>query len=207
MSRKKVLTGGKREEIIGVALRLFMEYGFEQTSIRMIIQEAGGEVGMFYHYFKSKYEIFDIAVQHYLNKYVDSYKRIAEDENKNLIEQLADLAELLKKTGMEYALLLKEQSMHWTVQHALHDRTLKCLEPYMAIVLQRGIDEGIAQNVLGLSIDTLAACVIHGIEGILHVKDGQQLTEEDIRQIEEEAYKFIEYMIQIPLKRGSEING
>lgn len=204
MARKKVLFGGKREEIIEIALRLFMEYGFEQTSIRRIIQEAGGEVGMFYHYFKSKQEIFDIAVQYYLDKYVESYKQIAEDQDKNIMEQLSEMAELLKKASMEYAILMREQSMHWTVQHALHARTLKCLEPYMAMILQRGIEEGRARNVLGLHIDTLTACVIHGIEGILHVHDGKELKEEDMKQIEEDVYKFVGHMLQISMQKAGE---
>lgn len=178
-----------------------MEYGFEQTSIRRIIQEAGGEIGMFYHYFKSKQEIFDIAVQYYLDKYVESCKQIAEDQNKSIAEQLSEMAELLKKASMEYTILMKDQSMHWTVQHALHARTLKSLEPYMAIILQRGIYEGTAKNVLGLQIDTLAACVIHGIEGILHVHDGKELKEEDMKQIEEDVYEFVGHMLQISMKK------
>lgn len=207
LSRKKVLIGGKREEIIEVALRLFMEFGFEQTSIRMIIQEAGGEIGMFYHYFKSKHEVFDVAVQHYLNKYVESYKQIAEDDSETVTQQLASMSALLKKAGTEYALLLKEHSMHWTIQHALHDRTVKSLEPYMAMILQRGINEGVAENVLGLPMDTLAACMIHGIEGILHVHDGQELTEDAMNRTESEVYRFVEHMLRISMKKGRGING
>ena len=61
MARKAVLEGGKREEIITAAEQLFFTEGFEKTSVRMILEKVGGEVGMFYHYFKSKEELFDVA--------------------------------------------------------------------------------------------------------------------------------------------------
>lgn len=201
MARKQVITGGRKEEIVDAALQLFTKHGFEKTSIRMIIQEVGGEVGMFYHYFKSKYELFDFVTARYLEKYVEQYKLIAESKDKNIIEQLFLMGELLKKTSLEYAKLHKEQRMHWTVQYALHDRTLKCMEPYMAIVLQRGIDEGVAQNPLGFEIETLASCVIHGIDGILHRKNGIDMADEEICIIEHETYKFIEYMLKIQIKK------
>ena len=207
MSRKKVLSGGKKDEIIESALHLFMEYGFEQTSIRMILKEVNGEVGMFYYYFKSKHELFDAVVQYYMDKYVEDYRNIAEDSNKNLFEQLGDMAELLKKAGMEYAMLMKEQNMHWTVQHALHERTLKSLEPYMTIILKKGIEDGIAHNVLGLDIDTLSSCIIHGIDGILHVHDETGITSERIRQTEEDVYKYLGHMININLERVNAKNG
>ena len=54
MARKAVLQGGKRDEIIKVATKQFFENGYEETSIRSILNDVGGEVGMFYHYFKSK---------------------------------------------------------------------------------------------------------------------------------------------------------
>ena len=49
MARKAVLEGGKRDEIIMTAMKLFFEHGYEATSVRMIMNEVGGEIGMFYH--------------------------------------------------------------------------------------------------------------------------------------------------------------
>jgi len=68
MARKAVLEGGKKDEILNVALELFLKNGYENTSIRMILERVGGEVGMFYHYFDSKQEVFDKAFQHFMKK-------------------------------------------------------------------------------------------------------------------------------------------
>ena len=57
MARKT--DGGKREEIVTAAARLFMTGGFDGTSVREIMNEAGGEAGLFYYYFRNKDEGFD----------------------------------------------------------------------------------------------------------------------------------------------------
>jgi AcrR family transcriptional regulator len=43
-----------RQAILDVALRLFMEQGYEQTSMRRIAEEAGVSLGNAYYYFASK---------------------------------------------------------------------------------------------------------------------------------------------------------
>ena len=63
MARKAILEGGKRDEILDKAILLFTQNGYEGTSVRMILQEVGGEIGMFYHYFSSKEELFDCAMK------------------------------------------------------------------------------------------------------------------------------------------------
>ena len=49
MPRKAILEGGKRDEIIAVATKLFFTEGFEATSVRKILALVDGEIGMFYH--------------------------------------------------------------------------------------------------------------------------------------------------------------
>jgi len=69
MARKPVLEGGKRDEIIAAALKLFMEKGYEGTSIRMIQGEVKCEVGLFYYYFKNKDEVFERAMELFFQDY------------------------------------------------------------------------------------------------------------------------------------------
>ena len=75
MARKPVLSGGKKDEIIKTATALFFEKGYEATSVRMIMEIVNGEIGMFYHYFRSKEELFDRVVE----KFFDDYREKFED--------------------------------------------------------------------------------------------------------------------------------
>ena len=42
----------RRQELIDVASALFAEKGYEEVSVRDILQIVGGAPGMFYYYFK-----------------------------------------------------------------------------------------------------------------------------------------------------------
>ena len=83
MARKPVLSGGKKDEIIKTATALFFEKGYEATSIRMIMEIVNGEIGMFYHYFKSKDMLFDQVVESFFKKFRDEFEAMLEScENK-----------------------------------------------------------------------------------------------------------------------------
>ena len=55
MSRKQ--SEMRKQELINIAMRQFIMQGYDKTSIRSIVGEAEGEIGMFYHHFASKEEI------------------------------------------------------------------------------------------------------------------------------------------------------
>lgn len=59
----KVRTDTKRQEILDVARRLFLENGFEATSMSEIARVLGGSKGTLYGYFSSKETLFMAAVE------------------------------------------------------------------------------------------------------------------------------------------------
>jgi len=61
----------RKEELLEIALKLFLQKGYENTSIKDIYTEANGSFGMFYHHFKSKEEIFALSMDKYVNIFID----------------------------------------------------------------------------------------------------------------------------------------
>jgi len=53
----------RRDEILDAALCLFAEYGVEGTTMKMLAQKAGVSAGLTYHYFSSKAELLDQAIE------------------------------------------------------------------------------------------------------------------------------------------------
>ncbi|MDY0395878.1 TetR/AcrR family transcriptional regulator [Virgibacillus halophilus] len=66
----------KKKRVIDVALELFIEKGFAQTSIQDIIQAAEISKGTFYNYFPSKNECL-IAILAYVDREGDQKKKRA----------------------------------------------------------------------------------------------------------------------------------
>ena len=58
MARKPMYDGGTKNKIVEVASKMFFEKGYEGTSVRAIMREVGGEIGLFYYYYESNDSLF-----------------------------------------------------------------------------------------------------------------------------------------------------
>lgn len=75
--------------ILEEALKLFVEKGYENTSIQDIINNLGGlSKGAIYHHFKSKEEIFEEVCRKISQESTAYYDRIRDDATKNGHEKL-----------------------------------------------------------------------------------------------------------------------
>ena len=91
--------------ILDVSLRLFMEKGYEHTSIQDIINQLGGlSKGAIYHHFKSKENIFDALTS-----------RMSEDSNR----KLAALRDQKGLSGEEKLKAIFKESLNRPLQEDL----------------------------------------------------------------------------------------
>jgi AcrR family transcriptional regulator len=67
----RVRTEAKRETILETAAQVFMELGFERTSMSEIAARLGGSKATLYSYFPSKDDLFLAVVQHLVGDKVD----------------------------------------------------------------------------------------------------------------------------------------
>ncbi|MEG1074252.1 MAG: TetR/AcrR family transcriptional regulator [Ruthenibacterium sp.] len=75
--------------IVEEARKLFIENGYENTSIQDIIDHLGGlSRGAIYHHFKSKEEIFEAVCQKIGDENVLYYDKIRDDTTQNGLEKL-----------------------------------------------------------------------------------------------------------------------
>ena len=174
MARKPILEGGKRDEIIAAATQLFFTEGFEGTSVRKILGRVGGEVGMFYHYFASKEELFDVVVDRFFRQYASDYETLAGEVRSP--EELVDAF----LPGFEEAMgkyRLVESGLHWTVRSALHERTLLSLVPATEDLLNRFGYQG------KYPLDIAAAKTVASFSAAIHSESFQNMDETERKQL------------------------
>jgi len=70
----------RREEIVGVTLRLVAENGFQKTSMREIAVLANMGKSSLYDFFKTKDEIIVYAVEKIIEETIQKFQRIIADE-------------------------------------------------------------------------------------------------------------------------------
>lgn len=76
MSPKIVDKKEKKDQIILSAIKVFVEKGFEKTTVNDIAQAVGIGKGTIYEYFKSKEEIIDYSFQYFINAMDINFERI-----------------------------------------------------------------------------------------------------------------------------------
>lgn len=159
MARKAVLQGGKRDEIIKVATKQFFENGYEETSVRSILNDVGGEVGMFYHYFKSKDELFQVVVERFFDQYQKHFYEI--------VEMCTDKEEFARQMLKFYLDSMNQfahvsDNLHWTIVYSLSVKTINSLLPAMEEIIRK------AGYNIDRPIDIAASQFLYGLSATLH---------------------------------------
>lgn len=70
MPRTKINFENKRQELLHAIWEILLKYGYEKTTLSVIIEELGISKGAFYHYFQSKEECADAAIAAYVSRSV-----------------------------------------------------------------------------------------------------------------------------------------
>jgi len=159
MARKAVLNGGKRDELIEIATNQFFTRGYDATSVRSILKEANGEIGMFYHYFKSKDELFKIVVERFFDNYKkDFYEIVLECNNK---EELVEKLLKFYQASMSKFINVSD-ALHWTIKYALPARTrYELLPAFMEVIKKIGYQTD-------KPLDIAAGQYLYSISATLH---------------------------------------
>lgn len=84
----------RRQEILDAAIKLFVEKGYEQTSMLEISKSINVSQGLCYRYFKSKEEIYQGVLDSYVRQGVDCFVSMLGDENQSIINTIANMKPL-----------------------------------------------------------------------------------------------------------------
>lgn len=69
------------EQIIEIAIKLFSEKGYDNTSIQDIAEKLGMTKGAIYHHFKSKHEILEVVLKKYFESSSQNSRAFLDDSN------------------------------------------------------------------------------------------------------------------------------
>ena len=174
MARKPVLEGGKKDEIIAAAAQLFFTEGFEQTSVRKILDQVNGEVGMFYHYFRSKEELFDVVADRFFRQYEKDFSAMCSDI-RTPEEFVTKFLSMYKAAMAKYARI--KTNMHWTIRSAMHERTVASLIPVAQDLLKKFGYSG------SYPADIAAARTVASLSAAIHSESFQTMNDAEKKDL------------------------
>ncbi len=158
----------RKNELLNIAMLQFLRQGYEKTSIRSIVGEANGEIGMFYHHFASKEEIFKAVLEQYNAEYIKKTKHMVEEGK---AEPFAHLFERLF-SAMNHALTeyrdMNTDRMDANMVTILHQNTLVSLHPIVCDLLSHYVIRGEMMPPPGVETGLLAKYLLFGISAVIH---------------------------------------
>ncbi len=129
MSQKQQAETSRRDALLEAALPLFLENGYEKTSMRMIAGKVGCEVGLVYYYFATKEDIFENAIALYFDKQKNALIELQERANGDANALLDALFVYLEKEAPVFAETF-HAGVHWTVRCAVRSKFVETVRPY-----------------------------------------------------------------------------
>ena len=129
----------KKEFILDVAEKMFIEQGFDQTSIAQILDATQIAKGTLYYYFTSKEEIMDAIIERWIDQSFEQVRIWVEQKQLPILERLMGaLASLnMQKDGQELL-----DHLHAPQNALLHEKTNQILLSKVPEVLYPLFQEG-----------------------------------------------------------------
>lgn len=143
MARPRTNFDPTRESLLRSACRLFSERGFDETSIGSIMREAGLSKAGLYHYFSSKEEILEEAIELYLSRGIERLR--ADFEGRTLAERIAIfLWGAVEPDELARGLAaMKGSRPDSFAAYRIRERSLGADIPILAELLAEGMDRGL----------------------------------------------------------------
>lgn len=158
----------KREkQLIEVATRQFIEKGYGKTSVRSIVREVGGEIGMFYHYFSSKEDIFKVVIKTCNRRSLGRFKALVQSAKESRFEEVVELAlKSLDHSITAYKSGLQSKT-HNFVLVTIHQHTLKALRPYFMKIIEEYVPKE-GWKLPDMDRRLLGDFLLYGMSAVVH---------------------------------------
>jgi len=135
----------RRKEFIEVARELFMEKGFEQTSISDITSKMGMSHGSFFYYFKSKNDVMKAVICDILNYWKEFMDNLVANEEMNGLEKM----QLILQMSIESSTVKQdineffEKKGNAAMYQEYRKRSHEIIMPLITEIVEQGVEEGI----------------------------------------------------------------
>lgn len=155
----------KRAQILEVALHLFAEKGFQNTSIQDICEAARVSVGSIYFYFSNKESIYEAVYQMINEEY--------ENQMVNALRGLSDIKDIIRKlieVAVRHSLPDVSRSQFFIMNRSLgdlkskRDTSLKASVPLVQDLLDKALIKG---EIAPINTKMAAVSFIYGTYQVL----------------------------------------
>ena len=142
----------RRSELIACAQNLFYSKGYESTSVRDIVDEAGVAKGTFYYYFDSKQAVLEATVDELTAYSVALMRGIVDDETLSAEAKWVQAMEMVgnwktaRKTELVALLRMLQRDENALLQEKIRTKAMQMVAPELARIIKQGVEEGVFET-------------------------------------------------------------
>lgn len=139
----------RRDQILDVAQRLVASRGYEQMTVRDVMDELKISKGTLYHYFGSKQAVLEALVERMISEAEQVFRPILEDSRLPALDKLNDFFRSQDRYRIEQQPLMLEILRVWysdenaIVRQKVRTQMLNRMAPMLAAVIRQGVREGV----------------------------------------------------------------
>lgn len=184
----------RREELVDIAEKLFIEQGYEETAVSDIVKKARVAQGTFYYYFKSKDEVLDAIIDRYLNEIMTIIDKQVHRKDIDAVDKILQLIRGSISFGQTKERMVnyfhEEKNAH------LHFKMEQKIYPKLANPLKKIIDQGISEKLFETKYPYETALLILGTNHtIFNLETLFDKAPQDQKKILEAGFYLVERML------------
>jgi AcrR family transcriptional regulator len=138
----------RREELLDTALALFLDHGYERTSVEQITTMVGVAKGTFYHYFATKQELLEQLVVRFTEDLFGEMEAALAASDGSAVDRLRSLvaASSQAKLGRKQETVMLSRPLfteeNQPLLHRLIDGWIDRTRPIIRGIIEQGVAEG-----------------------------------------------------------------
>jgi AcrR family transcriptional regulator len=152
----------RREAFVDAALRLIQAKGYEQMSLRDVLEELDASKGAFYHYFDSRVALLEAVVERMVDAATATLEPVVNDPDRTARQKLEGVFSGLTRWKTDRKELMVEIGRIWLSDEnaIVRDRFRQLIGLRLTPLLARIVRQGMAEGVFTTSAAEPAAGVL-----------------------------------------------
>ncbi len=169
----------RRQELVEAAQRLFMEKGYEQTSVSDIVKQVGVAQGLFYYYFGSKKDVFLAVIDQFIEARLGELALQLQDESIAPLERFGKMVPKLS------AFLVETESMYPQMGESninemfviVQNHVLQVMEPLVIKIITEGVAQGVMETPYPKRVARFFISGFLGVQGMPNRPGAEEMLE------------------------------
>lgn len=176
----------RRQELLDIGVKLFLEAGEKEISIQDVVKQANVATGLFYYYFKSKNDFIDEAMNNYVNNEISSLEMILEDRTFTADKKLDAVLEAYFIYAKKMAPYRSSAPFYTERHYALTEKLIEQLKSKVNQLVLQGISDNVFE------VDDVSATTGFLLNGLASVFDASaDISENFFIEIKKLVYKIL----------------